>query len=111
MIKRVSLAGLTLMTAALTSMLAPAVCASAAPAAAPGYLCSFLTSDGGGQWIGADDCTPTGGAPETGPIQGTFTITGRSSGTTVTCTQPPASFLSGTAETPESVTGYQCAPA
>ncbi|MFJ5924811.1 hypothetical protein ACIQF6_19635 [Kitasatospora sp. NPDC092948] len=109
MIKRASLAGLTLMTAALTSMLTPT--ASAAPTDAPGYLCSYLERDTGNQWSGIDDCTPMGGAPEIGPIQGTFTITSRSTPQTVTCTQPNNSFLSGTAETPDRVTGLQCAPA
>ncbi|MFF2963994.1 hypothetical protein ACFVT1_35000 [Streptomyces sp. NPDC057963] len=106
MIKRVSLAGLILMTATLTPMAAPT--ASAAPAATPGYRCSYLVWDGGQQWIGTDDCTPVGGAPENGPIQGTFTITGRSPAATVKCTQPTESFLSGIAETPDRVTGYQC---
>ncbi|MFJ5927548.1 hypothetical protein ACIQF6_33635 [Kitasatospora sp. NPDC092948] len=106
MITRAALAGLTLMTATLTPMLAPA--AYAAPAAAPGYRCSYLAWDGGQQWIGTDDCVAVGGAPESGPIQGTFTITGRSPASTVRCTQPANSFLSGTAETPDTVTGYQC---
>ncbi|MBT2207723.1 hypothetical protein [Actinomadura sp. NEAU-AAG7] len=107
MIARLSLTS-ALALAALLAPAAPAALAAAPAAATPGYLCSSALPDEGRQWIGLDDCEARGGAPAEGPIQGTFTITSRSPRLTVTCTQPTASFVSGIAETPDRVTGYQC---
>jgi hypothetical protein len=112
MIKRVTLTGLALATAAVLAGAGPAAAATTDSSdATPGYQCVLLLNPEGSVWIGQAGCRPSNGAPHFGPIQGSFTITGRAEGgdKTVTCTPPSGGEISGFAEGTVRVFGRNCA--